>query len=216
MVSPRAIALTKMLIDLTFIVCVFAVYFTDTFRYMDKYYIGVYKIVVKEKYLTSDLYKEISVLYSEFDFLCSGELSVEVNEICKHREAFENAGILYFTFSALGNILVIYSILGMFGIFCKCASLGVVEVAVVHYIYPGLYISSVIMYLSTSNIFVLTSPDSTYKVDMQAGMILMWIALCLSLCSMFFFIFSQKYLKSDLKKKIRVKPALKRRNFPSN
>ena len=171
---------------------------------MNNYHIGVYRIIKKENYLDSNMIAETEILYQQFDnIFCTGSLTADVKEICGQRQHFENAGILFFTFSTLGNILVIYSILGMLGIMCKCSSLGVVTVEVIHYIYPGLYATSLILYVSVSRISVLSTPtgysSSVYGPGLDVGMGLMIVAMGLSIASASFFFFTKKFLKTIIK-----------------
>jgi hypothetical protein len=219
MINGRYIALIKVFLDVSFIVIVVAVYFVDIFNYMDKYNIGVYRVVKKENYLTSNLIKQTEILYLDFDkIFCAGTLARDVEEICGHKASFENAGILYITFSVLSHFIVIYSILGMLGIFCKCSSLGVVSLEVVHYIYPALYASSLIMYVATSKIFSLTVPTgysaSNYNVTAKPGIVLMIIALIFAISSGLLFLFTKKQLKSCIKVKPEAqKPGLRKRTL---
>ena len=57
MVHTRALALTKLLLDVSFLVCVVSVYFIDIFSYMNTYNIGMYQVVKKEDYLSSNMIK---------------------------------------------------------------------------------------------------------------------------------------------------------------
>ena len=199
MAKARCLALLKLFLDLTYICTVFAVYLTETFTYMDKFSIGVYNVVKKEKYLDSDLYKEIDVNFRDFqDYLCDGSADKLTKTVCNNREHFEDGGILYITFTVLSHFLAVYSVAGMLGISCKCASLKVATIQVVHFLYPALHASALIMYLTVSRIFDLTTPpgysSSKYGSKVSTGFVLMIVAQVLSLLSLLTFCLSRRAL----------------------
>ena len=200
MVHARALALTKLLLDVTFLVCVVSVYFIDIFSYMNTYNIGMYQVVKKEDYLSSNMIKQIPILYSDFySHFCIGNLPSNVKTICEHRQHFENAGILYLSFGSLALIFDIYSILGMLGIFCKCSNLGVLKLQFIHYVYPVVYATCVIIYFTVTRIFTLTTPKefsgSEFEVKVRPGVVLMSIALAIGTLSGILFFFSRRKLR---------------------
>lgn len=207
----RCLAMLKLILDLFFLVCVFSAYFINTFSYMSKYHIGVYQVVKKTKYLKTNLYKEVAVTFQDFDdIMCGKNMEPEAKDVCAHRENFEDAGILYFTFSTLAHFLVFYSIFGMLGIFCKGSSLGVVKADVVHYLYPVLHASALAMYLGVCRIFVLSPPDGysalTYGPEIEEGLIVMIVAQVISILSAGVFAVSKKALRRET----RIRPNSKK------
>jgi hypothetical protein len=218
--NARCLALIKLFFDLFYICTVFAVYLTTNFQFMDKFNIGVYNILKKEKYLDSSLYKEIEVNFRDFeDNLCDGSEDKLTRPVCENREHFEDAGILYITFTVISHFLVVYSIAGMLGIVCKCSSLGVATVQVVHYLYPALHGSALIMYLTVSRMFNLTTPSgyswSKYGTSVSTGFILMIIAQLLSFTSLLLFILSRRsFILLQKRPKVQEdpQPVLRRRS----
>lgn len=195
--KARCLAILKLTLDLLYVVTVFAVYLVDIFVYMDKFHIGIYNVVKKEKYLDSDLYKEIDVNFRDFNtYLCDGNKATDTKQVCDNREHFEDAGILYITFTVISHFFAIYSIAGMIGIACGCGSLGVATMQIAHYLFPGLHGASLVMYLTVSRMFDLTTPKGysyrKYGPSVGNGFILMIIAQVISVISLIVFIFSRR------------------------
>ena len=195
--KARCLAILKLTLDILYIVCVFAIYLTEVFVYMDKFHIGVYNVVKRDKYLDSDLYKEIDVNFRDFHtYLCDGAKGFDTKRVCDNKQHFEDAGILYITFTVISHFFAVYSVVGMIGIACGCSSLGVATIQVAHYIFPALHGASLTMYLTVSRIFNLTTPKgyskSKYGSSVSIGFILMIVAQVLSVLSLIVFILSRR------------------------
>jgi hypothetical protein len=210
-------AFTKVVLDLIYFALLYTIYFADVFQYMDSFNIGVYRVVKRDYYLDSNLKKEVSVSFRNFDSeFCQAPVPTQLGPVCYNRQHFEDAGILYYTFTAVSQFFAGYSVLGMMGLICKCSSLGVVMVEVVHYLYPALHLASLIMYVTVSRIFALSLPpgysSSQYGASARPGIILMLVAQFVAFASMFAFIFGRSMLKKHVKNmKRKIKPVLMRR-----
>ncbi|CAG9321102.1 unnamed protein product [Blepharisma stoltei] len=204
MVSARSTIFYKIGIDILYFCVVLSVYFVEIFKFMDKYYIGL--LGIRYDYTNSQygLEAQLVASYEQFsDHFCDPGIYAQYlsKKLCDNKDNLEIAGILFVVFSSLAHAFMAYGILNMIGKACGCRMWGLLKYDFPHYVYPGVYIVAVVLYLSVSQFYNMSPPsnyDSDYDLKIYFGVILMFFAVFLSVSSGIYFMFLKKKMNTYL------------------
>lgn len=201
--DPRVRIFVKIVLDLLFFLIVLSIYFIDVFQYMDDYHIGTTVILKETPYNTlsgksTPLTEIIIASYSDFDdHFCDNPVP-KAKPVCDKRKDFETSGILFLVFSCISHALLLYGVLALLGMACGCSCCGFLKMTFVHYLYPATYAIGLVLFIFISEVFSLDPPTGSDvdKMNVQAGLVLMFAAQIVACTSLIYFFFTKTTMKS--------------------
>ncbi|CAG9324477.1 unnamed protein product [Blepharisma stoltei] len=199
MVSTKTKILIKLSLDTLYFIFALTVCFTDVFKFMKNYYIGMINLTTQTT--TYSITVEATGTFQEFkDHWCNKKYLPD--KICDNIDDFKTGGILFVVFSALAHLFWLYSVASLILKSCmQNFTLALIH-DVENFIYPAIYALSVVLYIFVSKIYSVSPPkyyDDDYEVKTQEAEVFMYIALCFGVLSGLLFLFCRTEINENCK-----------------
>ena len=189
MIAPNPVILSKIGLDMILLFLSVSSVFWSLFQYKNSFDIGI--IYIRYVFQVNGLDAFVEAGYHDFNqYLCNSTIE-ETQNVCHKVRIFNIRGICFLIISTLANALAIYSILNVFGKFCKCTIKGCLQLDFANIIYPLLYSIAFVLYIIISEIFSINNND----IKVKSGIFMMFGGEVACLASLCIFISNWKMLK---------------------
>jgi hypothetical protein len=209
MVTPASAICTKIALDFVYLFLVANTYFWGVFDYGDVR-IEIFNIIYN--FSNNGLSAYIKSSYSDFDhYLCSSSIP-QTAKACQKLNNFKIGGECFIIVSAISAVFAAYSILNLIAKIYHITAKVCLEMDFFHYICPVLYSLAVVLYVSISEIFTISSNEIT----VQFGVFTMFGAELACLASCFIFLIHKKSINEISKINKDLNPQFKRSGTSKN